>query len=102
VKIRDIDCDFRLIRRELLQDLELISTSGTICVELVRKIELTPWRVEEVGVHHYPRLHGRSQFFRVRSLFKTLFQLTRLYVAVGIDKSVDRGRRTFHWMGERR
>ena len=102
VKIRDIDCDFRLIRRELLQQLKLISTSGTICVELVRKIELTPWRVEEVGVHHYPRLHGRSQFFRVRSLFKTLFQLTRLYVAVGIDNSVDRGRRTFQWMSERR
>jgi glycosyltransferase involved in cell wall biosynthesis len=102
VKIRDIDCDFRLIRRELLNELKLISTSGTICVELVRKIELTSWRVEEVGVHHYPRLHGRSQFFRFRSLLKTLYQLTRLYVAVGIDNSVDRGRRTFLWITERR
>ena len=41
VKIRDIDCDFRLIRRSLLRDSDLVSTSGTICVELVRKIELT-------------------------------------------------------------
>jgi len=41
VRIRDIDCDFRLIRRSLLDDLQLTSTSGTICVELVRKIELT-------------------------------------------------------------
>lgn len=93
VKIRDIDCDFRLIRRELLEQINLTSTSGTICVELVRKIELTPWRVIELGVSHYPRLHGRSQFFRLRSLLKTLYQLTRLYVKVGLDESIDKGRR---------
>jgi glycosyltransferase involved in cell wall biosynthesis len=79
IQIRDVDCDFRLIRRQLLEDIKLTSTSGTICVELVRKLEMTPYRVEEVGVHHYPRLHGRSQFFRVRSLLKTLHQLVKLY-----------------------
>lgn len=80
VRIRDIDCDFRLIRKRLLDQIELTSTSGTICVELVRKLELSPYRVEEVGVHHYPRLHGRSQFFRLRSLAVTLSQLVRLWV----------------------
>jgi glycosyltransferase involved in cell wall biosynthesis len=79
LRIRDVDCDFRLIRGRLLRGLDLRSTSGTICVELVRKIELSPWRVAEVGVHHYPRLYGRSQFFRVRSLFTTLRQLLVLY-----------------------
>ncbi len=80
VRIRDIDCDFRLMRRDLLQSLHLTSTSGTICVELVRKLELSGWRFEEVGVHHYPRLHGKSQFFRVRSLLKTFYQLVKLRV----------------------
>lgn len=80
IRIRDIDCDFRLIRRSLLDEIRLTSTSGTICVELVRKLELSAARVEEVGVHHYPRLHGRSQFFRFRSLFVTLYQLLRLWV----------------------
>ena len=79
IHIRDVDCDFRLMRRRVLQDLQLTSTSGTICVELVRKLELSGFNVEEVGVHHYPRLHGRSQFFRVRSLLNTLRQLVRLY-----------------------
>lgn len=80
IRIRDIDCDYRLIRRELLDRIQLTSTSGTICVELVRKLELSGWQVEEVGVHHYPRLHGRSQFFRLRSLAVTFFQLLRLWV----------------------
>lgn len=79
IRIRDIDCDFRLIRRDLLEAVSLRSTSGTICVELVRKLELTGCSVVEVGVHHYPRLHGRSQFFRVRSLLSTLSQLVRLW-----------------------
>lgn len=79
IQIRDVDCDFRLIRRSLLEEIRLTSTSGTICVELVRKLEMSPYRVAEVGVHHYPRLHGRSQFFRVKSLLNTLYQLIRLY-----------------------
>jgi glycosyltransferase involved in cell wall biosynthesis len=96
VKIRDIDCDYRLIRRALLDDIKLSSTSGTICVELVRKLELLPWRVVEVGVHHYPRLHGRSQFFRVRSLLSTLYQITRLWVQVGWERGTARAARTWH------
>lgn len=78
--LRDIDCDFRLIRRHLIEDIELESTSGTICVELVRKLELVGMDVEEVGVHHYPRLHGKSQFFRVKSLLSTLGQLLHLWM----------------------
>jgi glycosyltransferase involved in cell wall biosynthesis len=84
IRLRDIDCDFRLIRRELLDQMRLTSTSGTICVELVRKLELSPYRVVEVGVRHYPRLHGRSQFFRLRSLVTTLWQLSQLYVRLVI------------------
>jgi len=80
IRIRDIDCDYRLIRRPLLAKIHLTSTSGTICVELVRKLELSGCRVAEVGVHHYPRLHGRSQFFRVKSLAVTFLQLLRLWL----------------------
>lgn len=82
IGIRDIDCDFRLIRRSLLEQIRLTSTSGTICVELVRKLELTGCRVVETGVHHYARLHGKSQFFRLRSLATTLYELVRLWVRI--------------------
>jgi Glycosyltransferases involved in cell wall biogenesis len=84
IRLRDIDCDYRLIRRALLAKIRLTSTSGTICVELVRKLELSGCQVVEVGVHHYPRLHGKSQFFRIRSLAVTLLQLLRLWVRLVI------------------
>lgn len=79
IRLRDIDCDFRLIRRSVLADSELISTSGTICVELVRRLEMSDAEVVEVPVHHYPRMHGKSQFFRVRSLVTTFVQLCDLF-----------------------
>ncbi len=79
VRLRDIDCDFRLVRRSLVEHFDLRSTSGTVCVELVKNLELYAPEVVEVPVHHYPRFHGRSQFFRVRSLLNTFFQLIRLY-----------------------
>ncbi|MCS7316077.1 MAG: glycosyltransferase family 2 protein [Bryobacterales bacterium] len=88
IRIRDIDCDYRLIRRSLLEQIRLNSTSGTICVELVRKLELSPYRVLEVPVHHYPRRHGRSQFFRVRSLARTLWELVRLYYRLVIRPAI--------------
>lgn len=79
IRIRDIDCDFRLVRRSLVENLQLESTSGTICVELVRKIEASGCGVAEVPVSHYPRLYGRSQFFRWKSLLTTFRQLCKLY-----------------------
>jgi glycosyltransferase involved in cell wall biosynthesis len=78
IRLRDIDCDFRLIRRSVLEQCQLSSTSGTICVELVRRIEMSGAEVVELPVHHYPRLHGRSQFFRIRSLLATFWQLWAL------------------------
>ncbi len=86
IRIRDIDCDFRLILRPLLDRIQLTSTSGTICVELVRKIEISGCGIAEAGVHHYPRLHGRSQFFRIRSLLRTFVELLRLWVRLVVLK----------------
>lgn len=80
ISLSDIDCDFRLIRRSLLKNIELHSTSGTICLELIHKLERNGAAIVEVPVHHRPRLYGRSQFFRIGPLFKTAAQLVPLFV----------------------
>lgn len=72
LSIRDVDCDFRLMRRQIFESISLESTSGVICVELARKFEVAGFRMVEIPVSHYPRLHGRSEFFRIRHLSQTL------------------------------
>lgn len=77
--IRDVTCDFRLIRRRLVQSLELHSTSASICLELVKKLERAGARPAECPVRHYPRRHGRSRFFRPRHLAKMAHELVLLW-----------------------
>lgn len=69
--IRDVDCDFRLIRRRALQRVTLASKSGIICLELIVKLAFSGSKFIEVPVHHYPRTFGRSTFFNFRSLVQT-------------------------------
>jgi glycosyltransferase involved in cell wall biosynthesis len=77
--VRDVDCDFRLIRRHVFDRVQLEHDSGVICVELVRKIQDNGYRIAETGVRHYPRVYGQSQFFRLRTIAQTLRELASLW-----------------------
>ncbi len=78
-KIRDVDCDFRLIRREPLQKIDLEHKSGVICVEMITKMHQAGFRFVEVGVHHYPRVYGYSQFFNFKRIFQVFLNLFKLW-----------------------
>lgn len=78
LQLKDIDCDFRLMRRSAIQKLDLRSTSGTICAELVWGLESQGLRAVELPVTHKPRIHGASQFFRPAPLWRTFKELGRL------------------------
>ena len=77
--LRDVDCDFRLIRRSALQRVNLRSDSGTICLELVKKMQDAGCRFVEAPVNHYHRAFGRSQFFNFPRLWRTGVQLLGLW-----------------------
>jgi glycosyltransferase involved in cell wall biosynthesis len=77
LKVHDTDCDFRLIRRTAVP--HLTSTSGVICVELMRRMQVAGARFVEVPVSHYERPHGRSQFFRIPQLTRAAKGLAVLW-----------------------
>jgi glycosyltransferase involved in cell wall biosynthesis len=85
-KLRDVDCDYRLIKRAIFDQVELRSTSGTSCLEMVKKFQDLGFRFKEVPVHHYHRAHGKSQFFNFRRLFSTAIQLVELWWSLVIRK----------------
>jgi hypothetical protein len=78
--ISDVDCDFRLLRRDAIQKIELVSASGVVCTEMIYKLCRAGCRFAEVEVQHYPRRHGRSQFFTVRSVARTTMDFFLLWV----------------------
>jgi len=80
LRVRDVDCDFRLLRREVFDRVKLERNTGVICLEMMRKIQDAGFRVVEVPVHHYHRAHGQSQFFNVRRVFWTGVDVLKLWV----------------------
>lgn len=77
--VYDVDCDFRLIRKKIISKISLESTSGSICVELVKKAQRAGANFRQVSVFHYQRKHGSSQFFRPARIAKSLWELSLLW-----------------------
>jgi glycosyltransferase involved in cell wall biosynthesis len=88
LKIRDVDCDFRLIRRKEFNKVRLFSNSGTICVEMVKSLQDAGLRFAECPVHHFHRAYGKSQFFNFKRLFKTFKDLSALWWKLVIKRDV--------------
>jgi glycosyltransferase involved in cell wall biosynthesis len=82
--VRDVDCDFRLMRRSIFERINLEKTSGVICLEMMKKITDAGFRIAEVPVHHYHRAFGKSQFFNFRRIAKTAVDVLRLWFALVI------------------
>jgi glycosyltransferase involved in cell wall biosynthesis len=77
--LRDVDCDFRLFRRHVLESFPLVSNSGCITVEMMTRVEQGGFKVVEVPVHHFFRAYGESQFFNFSRVARTLIELTGLW-----------------------
>ena len=86
LKVRDVDCDFRLMRRRIFDVVRLEKNSGVICLEMMKKIQDAGFRIAEVPVHHYHRAFGRSQFFNFRRLIRTAIDVAKLWVVLVVRR----------------
>jgi glycosyltransferase involved in cell wall biosynthesis len=82
--VRDVDCDFRLMRRSIFDKVHLEKNSGVICLEMMKKITDAGYRIAEVPVHHYHRAYGKSQFFNFARLFRTAVDVFKLWYSLVI------------------
>ena len=88
--IDDVDCDFRLVRRSIVDRIVLRSNSGSICVELVKHAQRAGAGFRQVSVHHYARQWGESQFFKPGRILRTYLDLARMWIELMV---LDRFRR---------
>jgi glycosyltransferase involved in cell wall biosynthesis len=86
LRMRDVDCDFRLMRKSVFDKVRLTRSSGVICVELMKKVQDHGFRIAEVPVHHHHRSYGKSQFFNFPRVARTLADLGRLWVELVVRR----------------
>jgi glycosyltransferase involved in cell wall biosynthesis len=86
LKVRDVDCDFRLMRRSIFDTVHLEKTSGVICLEMMKKIHDAGFAIVEAPVHHYHRAYGKSQFFNFGRILRTGIDVLALWWALVIER----------------
>jgi glycosyltransferase involved in cell wall biosynthesis len=80
MNIRDIDCAFKLYKREFFDNIKLVSTGALIDAEVLARAVRKGYRVVQKGVHHYPRTAGAQTGANPRVIlraFRELFVLWR-------------------------
>ncbi|MGE5551471.1 MAG: glycosyltransferase family 2 protein [Bacteroidota bacterium] len=79
LSVRDIDCAFKLYRRELIADMPLSSGGALINAEMLARAKRKGFRFAQVGVTHRPRIAGKQTGANLRVIIKAFAELFRLY-----------------------
>ncbi|HUS52029.1 MAG TPA: glycosyltransferase family 2 protein [Candidatus Bathyarchaeia archaeon] len=80
LKVRDIDCGFKLLRKEVVEKISrLQSERGPfISSELLIKAKKAGFKIVELGVRHYPRKEGRATGASLRVGLSGFWELVKL------------------------
>ena len=80
--VRDVDCAFKLFRRRSLEGLELKSNHLLIHAEILARIKKKGFKIQEIGVTHYPRSAGKASATGFGRILKTFGELWSLYLQI--------------------
>jgi len=81
--VRDVDCAFKLIRRDLAQRLALTADGAMISTELMARAALAGASIVELGVHHRPRVAGRQSGAEPAVVLGAFRELRRIKAELG-------------------
>ena len=78
--LRYVNCDFRLIKKDLIDRIKIDSNSGFAPAEMVIRLARGGVKVRQVLVGHFPRQHGRSQFLNLKKIINLFCDLLRFLI----------------------
>lgn len=78
-KVRDVDCAFKLIKKEVIDRAQLESNGALISTELLAKAVKMGYKIGETGVHHYPRKAGTQTGANIKVILKAFVELFKFY-----------------------
>lgn len=79
LRVRDIDCAFKLFHRGVFEDLQLESSGAMISTEMLVKIKDAGFKFCEMGVLHSPRVMGKQTGANLRVIVRAFQELFRFY-----------------------
>ncbi len=79
MKIRDVDCAFKLYRTEIFDHIKMSSTGALIDTEILARATRKGCRITQIGVHHYPRTAGQQTGANLKVIFRAFKELFKLH-----------------------
>jgi glycosyltransferase involved in cell wall biosynthesis len=79
LRLRDVDCAFKVYPRSFIERIELRSRGALIDTEMLAKARRLGLRIGQTGVHHYPRTAGAQTGANPRVILRAFRELFSLY-----------------------
>lgn len=78
LKIKDVNCGFKLFRREILSFDDTICHAGAFYTGVYVQAKAKNCRIKEVPVEHFPREGGRQTGVSIKVIFMAVLDLIKL------------------------
>lgn len=78
MKIRDIDCAFKLYKRKIFDRINMVSTGALIDTEILARAIRKGYTITQRGIHHYPRKAGRQTGANLKVILRAFKELLKL------------------------
>lgn len=78
-KVKDVDCAFKLIKRRVIDKVQLSAGGAMVSTELLARSNRSGFRFVEVGVTHYPRIAGTQTGANLKVILRAFRELFKLY-----------------------
>ena len=79
LKVKDIDCAFKLFRREVIEAIEIESIGAFVNTEILVRARALHYRVYQVPVSHRRRKHGNQSGANPRVILRAIIELATLH-----------------------
>lgn len=81
LQVKDIDCAFKLFKREVFSGLQVTSRGAMFSAELLVRVVRLGFKVAEVGVTHYPRRAGSATGGKLSVILRAFRELFQTYAS---------------------
>jgi glycosyltransferase involved in cell wall biosynthesis len=80
--LRDHNCGLKVIRSNVIKEMEIISSSAFIGAEIIINAMVKGYPIGEAGIKTYPRTFGQSSVMSLRHITSSIRDMFRVYVKI--------------------
>lgn len=79
LKVKDIDCAFKLFRREVFESIKIDAVGAMVNTDILVQSQRLGFKLIQMPVKHFPRLRGQPTGANLRVILKAFLELFSLY-----------------------